>query len=383
MILALLYSADRILRLLALRDFCRRPPPPAPTEWPALTLIQPVTRAGHDLRRALASRVGLDYPGPQQHLLVCDEGDLDCQALVRALIAANPAWPAELICVPPDVGVVASKLAKIRAALPQATGALLLFVDDDIRLPPDALRVLLPYLWLPGVGAAFGLARYEAWETAWSSLMSLFVNASALPSYVPLSYLTAPYTITGHCFALRRDVFERAGGFAGMAGRLDDDHELARRVRALGLGCAQTPLIYGVENRLATARAYHAQLRRWFSIPRLTMLPALSPRERRLTMLAALGNLLPPLAALLALIRRRPSSALAAICCLILFLACYALIDRAYLGRATPLRRWPLLLITALLTPLHILALSLGGDVFEWRGQRIRLFVGGRFEVIG
>ncbi|NTV65763.1 MAG: glycosyltransferase, partial [Oscillochloris sp.] len=291
------YAIDRGLRLLALRGFFRRPPPPTLAEWPTVTLIQPVSRASHDLRRALASRAELDYPGPQQHLLVCDEADHASQALVRALIAANPAWSVELICVPPDAGVLASKLAKIHAALPQAIGAALVFVDDDIRLPPDALRVLLPYLWLPEVGAAFGLARYEAWDNPWSSLMSLFVNASALPSYVPLSYLTEPYTITGHCFALRRTVFDHVGGFAGMAGRLDDDHELARRVRAVGLRCVQTPLIYGAENRLATARAYHAQLRRWLTIPRLTMLPQLSPRERRLTLLTSGGNLLPPLVA--------------------------------------------------------------------------------------
>ncbi|MBX0331144.1 glycosyltransferase [Oscillochloris sp. ZM17-4] len=411
MILALLYMADRLLRLLALRDFFRRPPPPAPPEWPAATLIQPVTRGTHDLRRALASRAALAYPGPQQHLLVCDVGDRQSQQVVHELMVESPGWPAELILVAPDSGVIASKLEKIRAALPRAAGEVLIFVDDDVRLPPDALRTLLPHLWTPGAGASFGLARYEAWETPWSSLMSLFVNASALPSYVPLSYLAEPYTITGHCFALRRGVFDAAGGFAGMAARLDDDHELARRVRALGLRCVQTPLIYGVENRLATARAYRNQLRRWLTIPRLTMLPQLSPRERLVTLLASAGNLLPPMIALLAILRAVPQicfllglggkaaqtqqkkSAGAAqppphphrelILVVAIFLACYAIIDRAYLGGVTPARRWPLLLVTALLTPLHVLAVSLGGDEFEWRGQRIRLLLGGGFEVVG
>ncbi len=398
MILALLYATDRLLRLLALRHFFRRPPPPAPPAWPSATLIQPVTRAAHDLRRALDSRAQLDYPGPQQHLLVCDAGDLASQAIVRALIAERPGWPAELILAAPESGAVASKLAKIVAALPCATGDVLVFVDDDVRLPPDALRTLLPHLWLPGAGAAFGLARYEAWESPWSSLMSLFVNAAALPSYVPLSYLAEPYTITGHCFALRREAFDAAGGFAELAGRIDDDHELARRVRAAGLRCVQTPLIYGVENRLATARAYHAQLRRWLTIPRLTMLPQLSPRERLATLLSSAGNLLPPLAFVMGLGGAaaqthdkknagaaqpppRPHRQVRLIM-LALFLATYAIIDRAYLGGVTPARRWPLLLVTALLTPLHILALSLGGDEFEWRGQRIRLRPGGRFDVL-
>jgi ceramide glucosyltransferase len=345
-----------------------------------------VTRGTHDLRRALASRADLIYNAAQQHLLVCDAGDAASQATVRELMAARPGWPAELVLVAPDAGgQVASKLAKIAAALPRATGAALVFVDDDVRLPPDALPALLAHLWLPRAGAAFGLARYEAWESVWSSLMSLFVNAGALPSYVPLSFLTEPYTITGHCFALRREVFDAAGGFEDMGGRIDDDHELARRVRAIGLRCVQTPLIYGVENRLATARAYHAQLRRWFTFPRLTMLPQLSGRERLVTALGSLGNLLPPLAALLAL--REARSGLAPLrknlLLVGLFLATYGIIDRAYLGGVTPLRRWPLLIVTALITPLHVLAVSLGGDVVEWRGQRIRVLKGGGFEVLG
>ncbi|MEI7644399.1 MAG: glycosyltransferase [Chloroflexales bacterium] len=401
MLLAFLYALDRALRLLALRHFFRRPPPPAPPIWPPVTVIQPVTRGTHDLRRTLASRAALDYPGPQQHLLVCDLADAASQQIVRGLIAERPAWPAKLILVAPDAGAVASKLAKITAALPWATGDVLVFVDDDVRLPPAALRTLLPHLWLPGAGAAYGLARYEAWETPWSSLMSLFVNASALPGYVPLTYLAAPYTITGHCFALRREVFDATGGFAGMAGRLDDDHELARRVRASGLRCVQTPLIYGVENRLSTARGYHAQLRRWLTFPRLMMLPQLSARERLATVVGSAGNLLPPLAALLP-----PLAALLAvglrldrgsrkkICgegrarstplliCLGLFFSTYGMIDKTYLGGVTPARRWPLLIVTALLTPLHLLAVSLGSDVVEWRGQRIRVLPGGGFEVI-
>ena len=386
MMLALLYLLDRTLRLLALRDFFRRPPPPDPPDWPSVTLIQPVTWGTHDLRRALVSRTTLDYPGPQQHLLVCDQADTMSQQIVRKLIAEHPAWSAELVLVAPNTGSLASKLDKIVASLPHATGDVLVFVDDDLRLPTDALRTLLPHLWLPGNGATFGLARYEAWETPWSSLMSLFVNASALPSYVPLTYLTESYTVTGHCFALRREVFAAAGGFTQMEGRIDDDHELARRVRAIGLRCVQTPLIYGVENRLSTARAYHTQMRRWITIPRLTMLPHLSAREQIATFVSSAGNLLPPLAALILLggprSLRKNSRVGGAMACLSLFLATYALVDHTYLGSVTPIRRWPLLIITALITPLHILAISLGGDEIEWRGQRIRVRLGGGLEVI-
>lgn len=380
--LALIYALDRALRLLALRAFFRRPAPPAPATRPAVTLIHPVTRAGHDLRRSLASRAAQDYPGPQHHIFVCDRDDADSQAIVRELIARNPGWSAELRLADPDSGPIASKLLKIAVAAPESGAELLCFVDDDVALSPDALTTLVRHLGAPGVGAAFGLARYTAHETAWSSLMSLFVNTAALPSYVPLTFLAEPFTITGHCFALRRDVFLAAGGFSGMAGRIDDDHELARRVRALGLRCVQTPLIYDVENRLPTARAYAAQLKRWFVFPRETMLPQLTRRERIVTGLGSAGNLLPPLAALRALVTRRPRDIGAALACLALFLAAHARLEARYLGRVTPARRLPLLLVVALLTPLHVLAASLGDSVVEWRGLRIRVRRGGSFELL-
>jgi ceramide glucosyltransferase len=377
-----LYAVDRALRFVALRAFFRRPPPPAPPGWPPVSVITPLTHSPNDLRAALSAHAEVRYPGVMEHLFVCDAADLATQALVHEVIAAYPAWNARVLCAAPDAGDLATKIVKLNAALPEAHGQVLCFVDDDVRLPPDALQTLVRHLFTPGAGAVFGLARYVAWETPWSALMSLFVNAWALPSYVPLTYLTEPYTITGHCFALRRDLFDAIGGLSGMERRIDDDHELARRVRAHGLRCVQTPLIYAIENRLATAQAYHAQLRRWFIIPRQTMLPQLTQRERALTTLASLGNMLPPLALCWALLRRRRRPFAALALCMLLFLGSYAHLDRRYLGGSTPGRRWPLLLFTALITPLHILAASLGEPTIFWRGQWLRFGRNGEIEVL-
>ncbi|HMQ31527.1 MAG TPA: glycosyltransferase [Chloroflexaceae bacterium] len=381
--LALLYGLDRLLRLLALRRFFRRPPPPAPARWPAVTLICPVTRSPNDLRVALEARAALDYPGPLRCLLVCDEADGASQDLCRALMAARPAWRAALILVPPDAGAVASKVAKMRAALPHADGEVLCFVDDDVALRPDALRVLVPYAQRPGVGAAFGLACYTAWGTLAESLMSGFVNTSALPGYVPLALMVEPFTITGHCFAMAREHFDAAGGLEGLEGRFDDDHELARRVRWRGLRVVQTPLIYDVENRLATLADYHAQLRRWVLFPRQAMLPDLSRRERAALALSGLGNYLPPLSALLALATRRPAALASLGLSLGAFVGLYALIERAYLGRPMPAGRQALLPALAVLTPLHVALAALGGETITWRGQRLRVERGGRFTVLG
>lgn len=380
--LASLFLLDRLLRLLAIARFFARRPPPAPATWPAVTLICPITRSPNDLRAALMTRARLDYPGPVRCLLICDAADDGSQAICRALIAENPAWRAELILAAPDAGSLASKLAKLAAALPRADGELLCFVDDDVALRPDALRTLVPHAMRPGVGAAFGLACYTAWGSLAESLISGFVNTSALPGYVPLTFLVEPFTVTGHCFAIVRARFEAVGGFNGMAGRIDDDHELARRVRRHGLRNVQTPLIYDVENRLATLRDYHAQLRRWMLFPRQAMLPQLSRRERLAMVLASAGALLPPLQLLVALVARRRAPLAALGASLAVFAAAQAPIERRYLRRPMPARRWPLLPLLACVTPVHLALASAGGETILWRGQRLRVERGGRFAVI-
>jgi ceramide glucosyltransferase len=371
--LVALFCLDRLLKIAAVADFFRRTPPPGPAEWPSVTLVQPITRGVHGLASNLRRRLELDYPAHIQLLFVCDAQDQASQVICRAVCAEHPQADVQVLLAEVEHGQLASKIVKIQVALPYAAGEVLWFVDDDVALRPDALRVLLPYLALPGAGAAFGLACYTNWGDPWSSLMSIFVNANALLSYIPLTYITEPYTITGHCFALRREVFDAVGGFEQMDGRIDDDHELARRLRRHGLRSIQTPMIYDVDNELPTLAAYLAQMQRWFVFPRLLMAPMLTRREMLMTTLGSLGTLLPSVVALLALISRTRRAGRGLAIALALSIALYIYGERRYLGRTTPLRRLALLPIVALVAPLQIVWGLLAGDEVLWRGQRLRI----------
>lgn len=378
-LIALLFALDRAWKQAAIWHFFRRPRPAAPAEWPSVSLLQPITRGAHDLTLTLRSRLGLDYPAPVQHLWICDEADAGSQRICRELAAAHPAAAISLVLVPGADGSIASKIDKLQAALPRAAGAVLVFVDDDVRLRPAALRELLPYLGEERAGSAFGLACYVNWRTWPGSAMSAFVNANALLNYIPLCYLSEPFTITGHCFALRREVFDAVGGLEGMAQRIDDDHELARRVSGAGLRNIQTPMIYDVDNDLPRWRDYARQMQRWFVMPRLLMLPQLSRRDRLVTALGGAGNSLPTMAALAALGGRRGRRGLLAL--LVIWLACYLDGERR-LGHAAPLRRWPALLVAAIVAPAQIARGLLGGDEIHWRGQRLRIGPDGIVEVV-
>jgi ceramide glucosyltransferase len=228
----------------------------------------------------------------------------------------------------------------------------------------------------------FGLACYTNWRTFWSSAMSSFVNANALLSYIPLTYLTEPFAITGHCFALRRTVFDAIGGLEDMGRRVDDDNELARRLRRHGLRCIQTPMIYDVDNDFPDLPAYLAQMQRWFVIPRVTIAPYLSRRDQAATALGSAGTLLPSLVALLALWSRSRHALRGLAIVLGAFAAVYLAGERRYLGRATPMRRLAALVVAALIGPLQIVWGLLAGDQVQWRGQRLRIRRGGVAEVL-
>jgi len=401
-VLAAVYTLDRLLKLLAVQRFLRRPTPPAPAQWPSVSLLQPITRGASDLPGALARRAALRYAGTLQHVLICDAADDETLSFCRTWAANHPALAVQIITVDPGTAQaaypsaqsgapsqgphtptirIATKVEKLDEGLLRATGDVLAFVDDDILLRADAVEQAVRYLQQPRAGAVFGVAVYTDWRNVPSSLLSAFVNANALLSYLPLTYLAEPWTITGHFYALRREVFDAVGGLRGMEGRFDDDHELARRVMRHGLRNVQTSVLYDVDNHPDTFYDYANQMQRWFIIPKQTMAPYLTPRQQAVTLLGSGGNLLPPLLAALTLAGRASPRPLGA--SLALFAAAQAFCERRYLGRTTPLHRWPLVILSALIAPLQALAALVGGDTFQWRGRRIRLHKGGRFEVIG
>jgi ceramide glucosyltransferase len=376
-LLTVLYLLDRAWKTAAIWRFFRRQPPPEPAAWSSVSLIQPITASPNDLRAALTLRAQRPYPGALEQILVCDPPDAASQALCRELMQEFPHWRPKLVLAQSPNGV-ALKTVKQLAGLEAATGDIVCFIDDDILLRPDTLPTLVRHLQ-PGIGATFGLACYTNWRTPWGGLMSAFVNANALLNYVPLTYLVEPRTVTGHLYALRRADFDAIGGLDGMSARLDDDHELARRVNRAGLRNCQTPALYNVDNELPSLRAFLAQMKRWFVFPRELMLPGFPPRERALTLASSLPSLLPGLVGLL-VVGGAPVWTLAA--CLTGFYAVYFWGERRILQVPAPAWGWSLLLLVVLVLPFQILFLLFSDNAILWRGKRYRVKRSGEYDLL-
>lgn len=380
-VLAGLYVFDRVWKVLAVWRSFRQKPSPEPVTWPSVSLIQPVTVSPNDLRSALIIRAQMQYTGKLEQIIVCDEQDNTSQMLCRELMEQFPEWKPELVVAQSPDGL-ALKTVKQLVGLESATGDVLCFIDDDILLRKDTLAVFVRSLLQPEVGAVFGLACYTNWHSLWGGLMSAFVNANALMNYIPLAYLTEPYTITGHMYAIRRDDFHAIGGLTGMEARLDDDHELARRVRRAGLINQQTRALYDVDNELPSLRSFLNQMKRWFVFPRELMLPNLPLSKKIPTFLVSLPNLLPGLVLLLALGGGGFPSWLAFIACLAVFCGVYFWSERYILKEPMPAWGWFLLLMSAVFLPFQILFVMFSDNVILWRGRRYRVARNGGYELV-
>ncbi len=375
-----IFTLDRLLKHIAVFIFFRRQNPALPATWPSISLIQPITHSPNDLQAVLRSRARLVYPGTLQQILVYDEQDRQSLAVIEQVGREFSDWRPELLRVQQADYAIATKSFKMDAAVMLTAREVICFVDDDIVLPPNALQILIAYLAQSGVGAVFGLACYTNWQTLWSGLISAFVNSNALFTYIPFTFFLEPFTITGHCYAMRREVFESAGGLTDMQERLDDDHELARRIRQLGLRLCQTPMVYCVDNALSSWRSYQGQMKRWFVFPRQMMLPDMSRTEQMASLLCTFTLLIPSVLAVLAVLSAHPGVWLVLVACLSVFSLVYALEERLFLPQHTPLSRWSLVLASAVLAPFQVLWALFSNTVIEWRGQRLRIKRGGRFE---
>lgn len=380
LLFSIIFILDRLVKHFAVWLFFRRPLPTAPAQFPSISLVQPITRNENNLLAVLTARARLVYPGRMQQILVYDAQDQESLALIQQVRSQFSGWQPLIIPLQSPDDAIASKPIKMTAGLQPADGEIICFIDDDILLPPDGLQVLARYLTLPEVGAVFGLACYTNWQDAWSGLMSAFVNSNALLTYIPFTFIMDPYTVTGHCFAMRRRDLDASGGLAGLHERLDDDHELARRIRRLNLRLCQTPLIYQVDNRLPSWRAYSIQMKRWFVFPRQTMLPYLTPQEQAITLLSSLFNLLPGVLLILAVISWSSLVWLCWAVCLGVFTLVYVLEEHQFAPARTPLTRFPLVWLSGMLAPFQVLWALFSNDEIEWRGQRLRILRGGRFE---
>lgn len=153
-----LYSvlvAGYILSRFALAWFYRPPGPEAgdPDPWPAVTVIVPVKNEEQVIAQTLTRCLEADYPEDRLQVIAVDDGSTDgTPAEMERVQKAHPELT--IVRLPTNRG----KRHAMAEGVRRATGEILVFIDSDSLIEPDALRCIVRYFRDSRVGAVSGHA---------------------------------------------------------------------------------------------------------------------------------------------------------------------------------------------------------------------------------
>ncbi len=368
------------------RFFANAPAKPStfPEQTPVrISIVQPILSGDPTMPTCLEESLCVSVAFPVEVLWMVDQDDVEGQRVCRDLIARFPERSIRMILTPPAPSRHSPKLAKLIAGFREAEGNVFCVLDDDTVLAQDSIERCISALDRPGVGLAFGLPYYVSFTNFWSSLVAAFVNSHSLLTYVPYTYLVPPFTINGMFYVIRKETYERIGGFEEILPILADDFAVARHVRQHGYRLAQTTVRHALRNHVHGPGYYFRLVHRWLIFPRETLMRSLDGWDRVVAFGMGLAPCFGPLV-LLAGIACFPGLETVSLFLgyLAYHFAIFAHFNLAYLQHATPWRWCWLVPVVQLALPIQLVIALVMPQRILWRGHRMRIEPGGTFEMV-
>jgi len=209
-------------------------------ELPPVTLLKPLKGLGVDLYDNLASFCRQDYPAYQ---IVFGIADVDDPALTVVQQIKRDFPKHDIVLSIGDALGANRKVANLRHMMRHARHGIFVLSDADVRVRPDYLKAMVRPLADRATGLTTCLYRGVGRFGLPSVLESLFINSDFIPMVVT-AQLVEPFRYAfGASIALRRDAYERIGGFAPLADYLADDYQLGSRVAAAGYRLVLLPYV--------------------------------------------------------------------------------------------------------------------------------------------
>ncbi len=228
-------------------------------EW--ISVLVPARDEAHrllPLLRSLTSQYGLDAAAGVEFLLL-DDGSTDDTPRIAAAVAGHEPRLRVIIGTPPPAGYLGKPWACAQlAAEADARASVLIFLDADVRIAPQAVTRSVTLLRTAGLDVISPYPRQLAQTPAerlvqpllqWSWLTSVPLRRAERSRHPSLALANGQFLVVD----ARR--YRAAGGHAaaGVRGAVLDDLALARRLRATG---ARGGMVDGTE--LATCRMYES-----------------------------------------------------------------------------------------------------------------------------
>lgn len=290
-----------------LRLFAPPPRPAAGGPRPSISVLIPARNEegaiGGAVEAALAS-TGVDL-----EVVVLDDQSEDRTAEIVRGIAARD-LRVRLETAPPLPAGWCGKQHACAILARHARNPLLLFVDADVRLAPSGLARAAAFLEASGADLVSGFPRQETVTFLERLLIPLmhFILLGFLPmARMRKSRHPAYGAGCGQLFLARASGYEKAGGHAAIRGSLHDGVALPRAFREAGLA---TDLFDGTD--VASCRMYRNAVEVWRGLGKNAVEGLASPGKIiPVTALFVLGQVLPPVLLVLALLGALPLAAAA------------------------------------------------------------------------
>ena len=206
-----------------------------------VTVIKPLCGLEVELEENLRSFCDQDY-GDYQVLFGVRSATDPAIAVARKIIAEFPDRDISLIVSDRIIGSN-YKISNIANIAAQAKHDILIVSDSDMRVGRHYLKAVVAPFSRDDIGATTCLYSGHARGGTPSALAAMFVNDWFLPSaLIPQGFAEQKYCF-GATMAVRRDVLDKAGGFAALANFLADDYMLGKIVTDAGYRIALVPHI--------------------------------------------------------------------------------------------------------------------------------------------
>ena len=208
----------------------RTPAPAAGT--PSVSVLIPARNEEANIAGACAAV--LASTGVTVELIVLDDGSTDRTAAILAGIADPRLRVAEGGVLPPGWS---GKQHACQVLSGLAQYDLMVWVDADVRLAPDALSRMVGYMERTPVGLASGFPRQVT--ITWAEQLLLPLIHFLLLGFLPLALSRVRQDVglgagCGQLFIARRAAYDRAGGHAAIRASLHDGLMLPRAFRRAG-----------------------------------------------------------------------------------------------------------------------------------------------------
>lgn len=200
---------------------------------PAISVLIPMRDEAANAAAACAAILASE--GVTVELVVLDDGSTDATPEIlagigdeRLVIASAPQLPAGW----------SGKQHACQRLSERASHELMVFVDADVRLAPDALSRMAGFMARhPTVGLASGFPRQVT--VTWSEVLLLPLIHFLLLGYLPMAVMRRSPSPglgagCGQLFVARPDAYRAAGGHAAIRASLHDGIMLPRAFRAAG-----------------------------------------------------------------------------------------------------------------------------------------------------